>query len=87
MPNRRYDAETTEAFTWHLARYVADAARQSLLDGAETETNPGEFLRFAEARFHTLIHSFEDSFFDCWDGIGRPFREAALRQPRGQGLP
>jgi hypothetical protein len=77
MPNLRYDAEANETFASHFARYAADAGRQSILDAAETETNPRELLRFAEARFHTLIHSFEDSFFDCWRTIGRPFQEAA----------
>jgi hypothetical protein len=77
MANLRYDGEANAVFAWHFARYVADVGRQSILDAAETETNPRELLRFAEARFHTLIHGFEDSFFNCWGRIGGPFREAA----------
>jgi hypothetical protein len=69
--------EPNEVFVWHFTRYVADAGRQSLLDAAETEPNPRELLRFAEARFHSLIYGFEASFFDSWEAIGVPFRDAA----------
>ena len=69
--------EANEAFAWHFEGYVADAGRQSIIDAAETETNSGELLRFAESRFHTLIYGFNDFFFDCWRAIGRPFQEAA----------
>ena len=84
MPNFQYDRrEANAAFAWHFRQYIADAGRQSLRDAAETETNPSELLRFAEARFHSLIYRFRDSFFDCWDRIGLPFREAANRRPGG----
>jgi hypothetical protein len=69
--------EASEVFAWHFARYVAGAALQSITDAAETETNPRELLRFADARFHAVIYGFEASFFDSWDAIGAPFREAA----------
>jgi hypothetical protein len=72
-----FPCEATDAFVWHLRRYVADVGPQSLLDAAETETNPSELLQFAESRFHTLTHGFKVSFFDCWRVIGRPFQEAA----------
>jgi hypothetical protein len=72
-----FPCEANDAFARHFRRYVADAGPRSLLDAAETETNPSELLQFAEARFHSLIHGFEDSFFDCWRVIGRPFQEAA----------
>jgi hypothetical protein len=78
MPNFRYDArEASEAFAWHFARYIADIGHQSLIAAAETETDPRELLRFAEARFHTLIHGFEASFFDSWRAIGPTFQEVA----------
>ena len=75
--------EADAAFAWHFRRYVADAGRQSLRDAAETETNPRVLLQFAEVRFHSLIHGFRNSFFDSWDKIGGPFREAAFRGPKG----
>ena len=69
-----FQSDANRAFAAHFARYVVDASRQSLHDAAETETTPRELLRFAEAKFHGLIHSFEASFFDSWDRIGGPFR-------------
>lgn len=73
----RYKREANEAFAWHFARYAEAAGRQSVADGAETETDRRELLLFAEARFHSLIYGFEDSFFDCWAAIGGPFQQAA----------
>lgn len=68
--------EAIETFGRHFRRYAA-AGHQSLLDAAETETDPRELVGFAEARFHSLVHGFEASFFDCWRAIGRPFQQAA----------
>ena len=51
MSHFQYDRrEANAAFAWHFRRYVADAGRESLRAAAETETNPSELLRFAEAR-------------------------------------
>jgi hypothetical protein len=69
--------EANETFAWHFRRFAADAGRQSLLDAAETAMDPGELVQFAEARFNGLIYGFEASFFDSWDAVGAPFREAA----------
>jgi hypothetical protein len=78
MFNPPYDpGEANEVFAWHLGQYVGDASRFSLIAAAQTETNSRELLRFAEARFHSLIHQFEASFRDSWDAIGDDFREAA----------
>jgi hypothetical protein len=74
--------EGNEAFALHFRRYVADAGRQSILAAAATETDPRELLQFAYSRFHNLIHNFENSFFDCWRNIGRPFQEAAQSTAR-----
>ena len=70
-------SQANETFSRHFRKYAVDAGRQSLLDAAETETDPHELVQFAEARFHSLIHDFEASFFDCWRVIRRPFQEAA----------
>jgi hypothetical protein len=74
--------DAAAVFGWHFRRYLAQAAPQSLLAAAEAESNPRELLRFAEVRFRGLIHGFEVSFFDSWDRIGEPFRQAAIRSAR-----
>jgi hypothetical protein len=77
-----FPCEANETFGRHFRRYAAAAGRQSILDAAETETDARELLQFAEARFHSLIHSFENSFFDCCRNIGRPFQETAQSTAR-----
>ena len=80
MPMLRYKREANEAFAWHFARYAEAAGRQSVADAAETETNPRVLLRFAEARFHTLIHGFEDSFFELLARHRPPFPGSSEEQ-------
>jgi len=75
------DPDANEIFRWHFAQYAAAAGRQSLLAGAETESSPRELLQFAEARFRSLIHGFEASFFDCCYAIPG-FLPAAQRAMR-----
>jgi hypothetical protein len=65
MTHCQSDPDFNAIFRWHFSRYAAAAGRQSFLAASETETNPGELLQFAEARFRSLIRGFEASFLDC----------------------
>jgi hypothetical protein len=79
----KYSPQAHAAFRSHFRRYAPEAGRHSIIASAETETNPHELLRFAEARFHSLIRDFEASFFDSWTAIGSPFQQAAKDSVRG----